>query len=156
MLVNLIKNISSYSFSISVKIESFFISSKPELPFNRSDQSLCSIIRGLGIDCFSTEIRSTNVNEVLPLSLFSMSLFRSYRVHSIVICIESCLFGFFVIAIFVDQVQSIRNDRGLIDALKSDENARMSSQMLPPATVLFRKVFGGGKQKKDNLHTLII
>jgi hypothetical protein len=50
-----------------------------------------------------------------------------------------------VVTIFVDQVHSIMNDRSLIDTLKLDENARMSPQILPPAKVLFRKVFGPGK-----------
>jgi hypothetical protein len=62
---------------------------------------------------------------------------------------ESFLFGLFVVTIFVDQVQSIRSDRSLIDALKLDENARMSSQILPPTKLLFRKVFGPGKKKGE-------
>ncbi len=62
---------------------------------------------------------------------------------------ESCLFGLFVIAIFFDQVQSIRNDRSLIDNLKLDETARQSSQILPPSKLLFRKVFGPGKKSKQ-------
>jgi len=64
--------------------------------------------------------------------------------HSIIICFESCLFGLFVVAIFIDQVQSIRNDRSLIDTLKLDENSRISPQILPPTKVLFRKIFGPG------------
>lgn len=67
-------------------------------------------------------------------------------IHSIVICIESCLFGIFVITVFVDQIQSIINDRSLIDALKLSENALMETQILPPKRVLFRKVFGFGKR----------
>ncbi|CAF3634373.1 unnamed protein product [Rotaria sp. Silwood1] len=66
------------------------------------------------------------------------------RVHSIIICVESCLFGLFVVTIFVDQVQSILNDRSLIDTLKLDEDSRMTQQILPPARVLLRKVFGPG------------
>ncbi len=60
------------------------------------------------------------------------------------ICIESCLFGIFVITVFVDQMQSIVNDRSLIDILKLDENSRMAQQILPAKHVLFRKVFGPG------------
>lgn len=83
-----------------------------------------------------------------------------FRIHSIIICIESCLFGLFVIAIFADQIQSIRNDRSLIDALKMDEATRTSSQVLPPAKILFRKVFGPGKNsinnRSINLRSLLI
>jgi hypothetical protein len=74
-----------------------------------------------------------------------MHFFLLYRIHSIIICVESCLFGLFVVTIFVDQVHSIVNDRSLIDTLKLDENSRMSPQILPPAKLLFRKVFGPGK-----------
>ncbi|CAF1226256.1 unnamed protein product [Adineta ricciae] len=63
-------------------------------------------------------------------------------IHSIILCIESCLFGLFVVAIFIDQVQSITSDRSIIDTLKSSESARSSPQALPPAKVLFRRVFG--------------
>ncbi len=66
-------------------------------------------------------------------------------IHSIVICIESCLFGIFVITVLADQIHSIINDRSLIDTLKLDENARTAQQILPPKRVLFRKVFGSGK-----------
>lgn len=59
---------------------------------------------------------------------------------------ESCLFGIFVVTIFVDQIQSIVNDRSLIDALKLSENERMTPQMLPPAKVLLKRVFGPGKK----------
>jgi len=65
-------------------------------------------------------------------------------VHSIIICIESCLFGIFVITVFIDQVHSILNDRSLIDALKLDEKSRMTPQTLPSSQVLLRKVFGSG------------
>ncbi|CAF1223880.1 unnamed protein product [Rotaria magnacalcarata] len=65
-------------------------------------------------------------------------------VNSIILCVESCLFGLFVITILVDQIQSILNDRSLIDALKLDEHARTTQQILPPAKVLLRKVFGPG------------
>lgn len=61
-------------------------------------------------------------------------------VHSIIICIESCLFGLFVVAIFIDQILSIKNDRTLIDSLKSDDTSRQA----PPSKILFRKVFGPG------------
>jgi hypothetical protein len=64
--------------------------------------------------------------------------------HSIVICIESCLFGIFVVSVLIDQIQSIVNDRSLIDALKSDDNARMASQAKSSRRILFRKVFGSG------------
>ena len=64
--------------------------------------------------------------------------------HSIVICIESCLFGIFVVSVLVDQIQSIVNDRSLIDALKSDDNTRMASQAKSSRRILFRKVFGSG------------
>ena len=64
--------------------------------------------------------------------------------HSIVICIESCLFGTFVVSVLVDQIQSIVNDRSLIDALKSDDNARMASPANSSRRILFRKVFGSG------------
>ncbi|CAF4331037.1 unnamed protein product [Rotaria socialis] len=65
-------------------------------------------------------------------------------VNSIILCVESCLFGLFVITILIDQIQSILNDRSLIDTLKLDEHARMAQQILPPAKVLLRKVFGPG------------
>jgi len=65
-------------------------------------------------------------------------------VHSIIICIESCLFGIFVITVFIDQIQSIFSDRSLIDTLKLDENLRTIPQTLPPKRVLLRKVFGSG------------
>jgi len=69
---------------------------------------------------------------------------ESQIVHSIIICIESCLFGLFVVTIFVDQVQSIINDRSLIDIIKLDDSNRPHPQNLPPARVLFGKVFGSG------------
>ncbi|CAF1358172.1 unnamed protein product [Adineta steineri] len=65
-------------------------------------------------------------------------------VHAVVICVESCLFGIFVITVFVDQLQSIITDRSLIDNLKLSESSRMAQQILPPKRVLFRKVFGSG------------
>ena len=71
---------------------------------------------------------------------------HSFRVHSIIICIESCLFGLFVITIFVDQVCSIVNDRSLIDSLKSDSESLTSPNAVPPARVLFRQVFGPGRR----------
>jgi len=67
---------------------------------------------------------------------------ESHIIHSIVICIESCLFGIFVVTVFIDQIYSIIHDRGIIDTLKLDENSRMEQQILPPKIVLFRKVFG--------------
>jgi hypothetical protein len=72
-------------------------------------------------------------------------------VHSVVICIESCLFGIFVVTVFVDQIDSIINDRSLIDTLKLDENSRMAPQILPPKRVLFRKVFGSGNRKERTI-----
>ena len=69
---------------------------------------------------------------------------ESHIIHSIVICIESCLFGIFVITVFIDQIQSILNDRSLIDTLKLGDNARMTEINLPPTRVLFQKVFGAG------------
>ncbi|CAF1455929.1 unnamed protein product [Adineta steineri] len=66
------------------------------------------------------------------------------KVHAVVICVESCLFGIFVITVFVDQLQSIITDRSLIDNLKLSESSRMAQQILPPKRVLFRKVFGSG------------
>jgi hypothetical protein len=72
-------------------------------------------------------------------------------VHSIILCIESCLFGLFVVAIFVDQVQSITSDRSVIDTLKASESARTSPQTLPPTKVLFRRVFGPGKQQPSTV-----
>jgi hypothetical protein len=69
---------------------------------------------------------------------------ESHIIHSIVLCIESCLFGIFVITVFVDQMQSIINDRSIIDTLKLDEDSRMTQKILPPKRVLFRKVFGPG------------
>lgn len=65
-------------------------------------------------------------------------------VHSVIICIESCLFGLFVITIFVDQVYSIVNDRSLIDSLKADPDSLASPNAVPAARVLFRQVFGPG------------
>ncbi|CAF2622536.1 unnamed protein product [Rotaria sp. Silwood2] len=85
---------------------------------------------------------------VLAFVIWSLIVFSqkndSLIVHSIIICVESCLFGLFVITIFVDQVQTILNDRSLIDTLKLDDNSRMASQILPPTKVLLRKVFGPG------------
>ncbi|CAF0912426.1 unnamed protein product [Adineta steineri] len=85
---------------------------------------------------------------VLSFILWSLIVFPhktdAQVIHSIILCIESILFGLFVVAIFIDQVQSITNDRSIIDVLKADENSRSSPQTLPPAKVLFRKVFGPG------------
>ncbi|CAF4780896.1 unnamed protein product, partial [Rotaria sp. Silwood1] len=85
---------------------------------------------------------------VLSFVIWSLIAFSQKNdvliVHSIIICVESCLFGLFVVTIFVDQVQSILNDRSLIDTLKLDEDSRMTQQILPPARVLLRKVFGPG------------
>ncbi|CAF4124184.1 unnamed protein product [Rotaria sp. Silwood2] len=64
--------------------------------------------------------------------------------HCPFLCIESCLFGIFVITVFVDQIQSIINDRSLIDALKLDESSRTSQRTLPPKRVLFQNIFGSG------------
>ncbi|UJR22005.1 hypothetical protein I4U23_025072 [Adineta vaga] len=69
---------------------------------------------------------------------------ESQIIHSVVICVEACLFGIFVLTVFIDQVQSIAIDRSLIDTLKLDENARNAPQILPPKRVLFGKVFGPG------------
>ena len=69
---------------------------------------------------------------------------ESHIIHSIVICIEACLFGIFVITVFIDQIHSIINDRSLIDTLKLGEHSRMTDSNLPPKRVLFRKVFGSG------------
>ncbi|CAF1485342.1 unnamed protein product [Adineta ricciae] len=66
------------------------------------------------------------------------------NIHSVVICVEACLFGIFVLTVFADQVQSIITDRSLIDTLKLDQNAQMAPQILPPKRILFRKVFGSG------------
>ncbi|CAF1161710.1 unnamed protein product [Rotaria sordida] len=63
-------------------------------------------------------------------------------IHSIVLCIESCLFGIFVITVFVDQMQSIINDRSLIDTLKLNENSRTVQRILPSKRILFQNVFG--------------
>ncbi|CAF3437963.1 unnamed protein product [Rotaria socialis] len=65
-------------------------------------------------------------------------------IHSIVICIEACLFGIFVITVFVDQIQSIIDDRSLIDSLKLDKESRNTPRVLPSKRVLFENVFGSG------------
>ncbi|CAF2801620.1 unnamed protein product [Rotaria sp. Silwood2] len=96
------------------------------------------------------ELRKERVTSIYVLAfvIWSLIVFSqkndSLIVHSIIICVESCLFGLFVITIFVDQVQTILNDRSLIDTLKLDDNSRMASQILPPTKVLLRKVFGPG------------
>jgi hypothetical protein len=79
---------------------------------------------------------------------YLLTSFQLNSIHSIVICIESCLFGIFVVTVFIDQIQSIITDRSLIDTLKLDENSRMEQQILPPRRVLFGKVFGPGNQTK--------
>lgn len=81
------------------------------------------------------------------LLIYYYEIFFSYRIHSIIICVEACLFGLFVATMLFDQIQSIISDRSLIDNLKLDEAARNVPQMLPPARVLLRKVFGSGKRK---------
>ena len=73
-----------------------------------------------------------------------MNYFLLISIHSIVICIESCLFGIFVSTVFVDQIQSITNDRSLIDTLQLEKNPRMAEQILPPRRALFQQVFGPG------------
>jgi len=82
---------------------------------------------------------------------YLLTSFQLNSIHSIVICIESCLFGIFVVTVFIDQIQSIITDRSLIDTLKLDENSRMEQQILPPRRVLFGKVFGPGN-KKNSTH----
>ena len=89
--------------------------------------------------------------EILQLD-FSINIFFCFiSIHSIVICIESCLFGIFVVTVLVDQIHSIVNDRSLIDTLKLDDNSRMAQQMLPPKLILFRKVFGSGKNNHEGI-----
>ncbi|CAF3052351.1 unnamed protein product [Rotaria sp. Silwood2] len=85
---------------------------------------------------------------VVSFIIWSLIIFpnksEAQIIHSIVLCIESCLFGIFVITVFVDQIQSIINDRSLIDALKLDESSRTSQRTLPPKRVLFQNIFGSG------------
>lgn len=88
--------------------------------------------------------------------LYLLTSFQLNSIHSIVICIESCLFGIFVVTVLVDQIQSIITDRSLIDMLKLDENARMAQQILPPKHVLFRKVFGSGNETNKNPSSFIV
>ncbi|CAF0784386.1 unnamed protein product [Didymodactylos carnosus] len=63
-------------------------------------------------------------------------------IHSIIVMIESILFGIFVVSVLIDQLQAILNDRSLIDSLKSNENSKI--QPVPPSCVLLRKTFGRG------------
>lgn len=80
---------------------------------------------------------------IWSLVVFSKST-EAQVIHSIVICIESCLFGIFVVTVFVDQMQSIVNDRSIIDQLKANGNSSLNEPILPSKRVLFRRVFGPG------------
>ena len=85
----------------------------------------------------------------MALFIFTKNHFYSSSIHSIVICIEACLFGIFVITVFVDQIQSIIDDRSLIDSLKLDNESRNTPRVLPSKRVLFQNVFGSGTKKKN-------
>ena len=142
MLVNSIKNISFYFCSTSVRDALFPSRSRPSL----SPSGLTSIY-AIGFVLYSLVVFAQKSDALMyvtrpaarPRTPFDASSF-----HSIVICIESCLFGIFVVSVLVDQIQSIVNDRSLIDALKSDDNTRMTSQAKSSRRILFRKVFGSG------------
>lgn len=59
---------------------------------------------------------------IIPLKLISISIFLFYsilnRLHSILLLLESTLFGLFVIAIMVDQLHAIFYDEPPIEVLQ--------------------------------------
>ena len=153
MLVNLIKNILSYfCFILVIKIDH-----KKKIYFGThsfhigvtSVYVLSFIIWTLLTYPNKSDAQMYVEKRCLVFSQ-SFVVFFFRRIHSIILCIESCLFGLFVVAIFIDQVQSITSDRSIIDTLKSSESARSSPQALPPAKVLFRRVFGPGKFERKS------
>ncbi|XP_050415305.1 palmitoyltransferase ZDHHC3 [Patella vulgata] len=63
-------------------------------------------------------------------------------IHSVILVIESILFGLFVVAIGCDQISSILNDETLVEQVKKDSN---SYKRQPKSRMaLFQEVFGRG------------
>ena len=69
----------------------------------------------------------------------SQIFFVSFRVHSIILVIESLLFGLFVIAIGCDQLSSIFDDTTAVEFVKKEGSKRNKSNW-----ALLQEVFGKG------------